>query len=283
MKSVSISKFYEAEYIIRAIKSILRDQFAYLRNLDGFYGDVQILAFLEPFQEYSSLHRFIGFVANSIIYDEGIRKIFSDNQGGIVFSEDGELINDGESISLPINEAFDFYQIEHIGFAEWFRDKEESLLRSVNENDIDGYLEELTLTGEFEGLIDTVIENIFPILFADQETLEIFNEMIARQINRIELDAINDEYAEFFSESGVLKKQPIPDWVKERLILRDKGCCAICKTKIGNNLALIHPDHFCFIVPLKDSGLNDLTNIRILCEKCVLEMDKVDPSQQTLW
>lgn len=48
--------FYETYYFANIVKTLLEDQFAYLRTLHEFYGDGQHLNYIRPFPRFSAFH-----------------------------------------------------------------------------------------------------------------------------------------------------------------------------------------------------------------------------------
>lgn len=281
-EGISQENLYDSNYIAQTIRDILCNQFDYMRYLNGFYGDGKFLAYIRPFREQSVLHSFIGFVAADIIYNENANSETKTEQKGITFSETGELIKESESEPLLIEEAFDFYGIDHISFEDRLRSEGNEPLFGVTEDDIDEYLEDMIEGGEFETLLESITEEVFPILFQDHNLLEILNRIMANQVNSSRLDEIDEEYVKFFSESGVLKEVFIPLWVKKEINSRDKGQCVSCGNKIIDISDVSQSSRFCYVVPLAEGGLNDVTNIQMLCRVCDPNIHE-DPRQQSLW
>ena len=66
---------------------------------------------------------------------------------------------------------------------------------------------------------------------------------------------------------------------KDAIFHRDKGLCVYCATdltRLINQQNALHYDH---IVPLAKGGMNDVTNLQLLCESCNLK--KSDQLKQT--
>jgi hypothetical protein len=55
------------------------------------------------------------------------------------------------------------------------------------------------------------------------------------------------------------------------LVLRQNGCCAICKNKLPTKF---HRDH---VIPIALGGSNDILNIQILCPSCNLRKGAKHP------
>ena len=69
-----------------------------------------------------------------------------------------------------------------------------------------------------------------------------------------------------------MKRSSIPVWVKRAVKYRDKGRCVMCDKDLSGLLDIeddnsVHYDH---IISLNDNGLNDITNIQLMCHRCNL-------------
>lgn len=271
-------KFYQTYYFANAITNILRDQFGYLRDLNDFYGDDQYLAFVRPFSKYSALHCFIEFVINSIINDE-INDIdlekrqerASNNKNIYAFWERDPSI-------LPINEALTYYKIEHISFQDWLKSGGKDF-QQATDNDVSDYYDKLRFEGEFDLFLEKAVQEVFFIAFQNRQLLLLFNDMMARQVADIQLsdkNEIDDEYRDYFSSPGVLKRVNIPKWTKRAVYYRDRGLCTICQCDLSGELNISNREHFDHIVPLAKGGLNDVSNIQLLCQDCNLKKRDIE-------
>lgn len=274
-KALFEGRFYETYYFANVITNILRDQFAYLRILDGFCGDGKDMAFIQPFPKYSALHCFIEFIINIIIDDE-ISNIKLDIRQDQLSSR-SDFMNDvleraGElhpSI-LPINEALTYYGIEHTPFQDWLKERGRDFLEA-RDNDVSEYYDDLRLEGEFDVMLEKAVQEAFFVLFQNRELLLLFNQMMARQISDIDL---GDEGV--FASAGVLRRVTIPTWVKRAAYYRDRGLCTICHRDLSGELNISNREHFDHIVPLAQGGLNDVSNIQLLCQNCNLKKSGVE-------
>lgn len=259
-------RFYQTYYFANAITNILREQFAYLRILDEFYGG-GISALVNPFPKFSALHCFIEFMIDKIIDDE-ISAIKLDIRQDIV-SNRSEFMNEvlkraeePHPSVLPINEALTYYGIAHTSFQDWLKEHGKDFLQA-RDDDVSDYYDELRLGGDFDVMLQKAVQEVFFVLFQNREILLLFNEMMARQVSVIEQ---NDEGR--FASDGVLKRVNIPAWVKRAVHYRDRGLCTICHRDLSGELNISNREHFDHIVPLAQGGLNDVSNIQLLCEDC---------------
>lgn len=108
-------------------------------------------------------------------------------------------------------------------------------------------------------------QEVFTLMFQDRDALREFNGHIANLIKGLKVA----DYPDLLSADGKVKRQTYwPTWLKNGLIYRDKGRCAICLTDLSGVIAAgvdIAIDH---IVPINLGGTNDPTNLQILCKDC---------------
>lgn len=109
------------------------------------------------------------------------------------------------------------------------------------------YLEELLL----ENALPTIIHEVFTLLFSDREAMKAFNLNIANYLG------VKTPRCTYW-----------PKWLERALFCREKGLCALCKsdlTSLFHTHGKLAIDH---IVPIALFGVNDPTNLQILCEVC---------------
>jgi 5-methylcytosine-specific restriction endonuclease McrA len=98
--------------------------------------------------------------------------------------------------------------------------------------------------------------------------------MMSRQINDIDLDGVPEEYLHNFERSGALRRVGVPRWAKEAVYFRDRGRCVLCRCDLSGLLSVGSDKNFDHMVPLALGGLNDITNLQLLCDKCNLRKSK---------
>jgi hypothetical protein len=260
-------KYYETYYYANIINNILRDQFTYLRNLNDFYGDGNYVRFLFPYEKFSAFHQFIEFIIENLFYEE-IDEIDLDyrREREKQFSSMASFMKLNFR-KLPIEEALDYYQIEHITFENWLKDDKKDF-SGASSDDIYNYYSSLFDSDVMQKLIAQLVEEVFFILFLNRDILKIFNEMIADVIADVKLTEVTDEDKRYFEKKGVLKRAKTPAWVKKAVFYRDRGHCVLCNKDLSGMLSFQNVAHFDHIVPLARGGLNDVTNIQLLCDDC---------------
>ncbi len=118
---------------------------------------------------------------------------------------------------------------------------------------------------KFELLSEKLCEDVFYILFSNRILLQQFNIIISK-----DFDKFNFSKNEL-TINGKLKRVSIPKWVRKAVYHRDKGRCVICTTDLSGVINTLETENFDHIVPLDLFGVNDPTNIQLLCKKCNLE------------
>jgi HNH endonuclease len=250
-------EFFETYYFANIIHNVVKDPMPFVRNLDDFYGDEHYHVFLRPFHKYSALHAFIEHIQGSVI-QEGVDDIELD---AAINSVSGDLW---------VNRALRYHGINHIGFREWMTENKITA-EEATEDDLSDYHAHLYEEGPLEKLTNQMVEEVFFLMFANRAFLGDFNRMMAKQIHGIMLDELDDAYRALMDQDGVLKRVHLPEWVKKAVLYRDRGACGTCNQDISGLICIGNQKNFDHIVPLAQGGLNDVTNIQLLCEACNLK------------
>ena len=74
-----------------------------------------------------------------------------------------------------------------------------------------------------------------------------------------------------------VKRTKIPAWAERAVVTRDNGLCVSCKKDLLREFTA--PRHIDHIISLKESGINDLVNLQLMCDKCNLkkQANELDP------
>lgn len=250
---ISEIKYFETYYFANVISNILREPFVYIRSLNDFFGEENYRNFLSPFPKISALHNFIIFIIDSINYDD-------------LEESENNLFKSGKR-KLWVEIAMQNYGFDFESFEEWLTERNKSP-EEIIDDDIADYFRDLRFCGPYEELLNRMADEIFFVLFLNRETLQKFNILISHQIEDKDLNELDEEDLYFFKKNGVLNRFAIPKWVRRAVTHRDRGMCVSCHKDLTGIISIGEIENFDHIVPLANGGINDVTNIQLLCENC---------------
>lgn len=159
----------------------------------------------------------------------------------------------------PIFSMLNTYDIRYLALEQYIeeqlRDDETGETVEVTESHIEEhkydyalhYLEEIVVNN----LPSMIVPEVFTLLFSDREAMKAFNLKVSDTLG-----------------TKTPRCTYWPKWLERALFCREKGLCAICKADltslhhVNGKLAIDH------IVPIALNGVNDPTNLQILCEGC---------------
>ena len=211
----------------------------------------------ESFPRYSALHDFCDFVIRRLMFEDS-EKICEAIQ---------ETYDSLDEVPKDVRLQQAFYSaglgkdslMEIDCLLKMYNMKHQTFLGYLLQRDFDDILDEYSEFMSFDEEIDTSIvrlsHEVFYILFKNREFLYRFNSYLA---------SVNPHR---------VQRGNIPQWVKRAVKYRDRGKCVCCRRDLSGELdcedaALVHFDH---MVSLHSGGLNDVSNIQLLCQKCNLE------------
>lgn len=163
--------------------------------------------------------------------------------------------SNGTYFSFEVERAIEHYCEKENRFYDWLQEETYNLL----EDAFHDYLIELWNGDEYETVVNKIADEMFYILFINREFLLCFNHYMSCTHNTK------------FSHTYM------PQWVKRAVFYRDRGKCVCCGRDLSGLLMVtedkdIHYDH---MVPLDQGGINDVSNIQLLCGSCNLSKGTV--------
>jgi len=247
--------YYQTYYFANICNSIMENQTDYLRTLDEFFVNGKINNFIKPFQKYSNLHLYIDFTIDRLLYES--------NQDYIEFTTD-ELITK----QFWINNMLDYHNIKHISFKEWYQTNSISNEDFKSSEDlIYEYSNIIEYSDYYIKLKEQMVEEVFLILFLNRKFLRKFNLNMSGILELSDTDEI-DDITLINQKNNTLKRKHIPKWAKKAIFYRDRGICTYCKKDLTGTMNISNKYHIDHIMPLAQYGLNDISNLQLLCEFC---------------
>lgn len=117
----------------------------------------------------------------------------------------------------------------------------------------------------FRELFNKVADDVFYIFFGNRNLLIRFNKIVTNTV----YDSVFPRGC--LTKKGFIKRKNIPRWVKKAVFSRDKGRCTICSRDLTGLIAVDQKQHYDHMVPLNLYGVNDPSNIQLLCAECNLK------------
>ncbi|QFU89513.1 HNH endonuclease [Amycolatopsis sp. YIM 10] len=243
-------------------------------ELEHFFVEDGVLEFTPNWQKDTLVHKFARWIADE--------KFIEDTSGPYVL-EYKRIENDSYETKryLPVDlcmiaygfdlEPFDIPppdgEMVEIGsnVFEW----QEST--KVADLCYDYMLNDLGPSQAYAELLGQIADEVFHVVFINRILMAQLNEMIAIKVAEVDPDCIAEygDGARNFSRNGFrLKRGAPPDWVRRAVFHREKGRCALCRADLSPVLSSISEHQFDHIVPASSGGLNDITNMQLLCEPC---------------
>ncbi|MDO8771589.1 MAG: HNH endonuclease signature motif containing protein [Burkholderiaceae bacterium] len=262
------ARFYETYELCAIVDAVLDDPMEHARMLEAFHCDDQWTSLVEPFEKNSAFHRFISFIVHDA-YSEQAAAVELDIRKKIVrnFVRIPAAIQDLTPHLLPIEVAFNCHGIQHTSFEEYLSESGKSF-GEATEDDIHDFMSELWLTQPYEDLLNQTVAEIFHVLFQNRLLLVRFNEYVSGIISDSDFSKVEDLPAHLFSPKRTLKRVRPPSWAQRAVFFRDRGRCVMCDKDLSGLTNLANVENYDHIVPLAKFGLNDVSNLQLLCSEC---------------
>jgi len=255
-ESLVTMEYFETYYYANIVHNILDDPMDFLRNLLNWHEDQEESLFLQPFPKWSVLHDFSNFIIEGLMY-ESLDDVTLD------------LIVNNQKAELWVDKALRHHGLQTDGFRHWLATNSR-ILEDITEDDIHDYHHELRDSGELDALLSQLSNEVFFLLFGNRALLARLNNYVAAVVKNIDKEAVSEAHKTLMARNGVLARVHIPEWVRRAVFFRDRGMCAACNSDISGLVTLHTEKHFDHIIPLAVGGINDVTNIQLLCSSCNL-------------
>lgn len=258
MRNIEMN-YYNVYYYCNIIDNLL---YYFTGHIDWIKTGAQ---FTEPyfengvsnFAKYSALHEFCCF-AVKVLVDE-------DAEGSLeIIQERYDELGDEKNKAKRLRKAFQFDDDHRDGKIEvdrilsFLNPKAQLFFSFLMDSDCkcisDDYLDFVFFNGDLEDVLTQMSRELFYVLFQNREFLFRFNTYMANA-----------------NPSRILRCN-IPMSVKRAVRFRDRGRCVCCGVDLSGYFdcedeGAVHYDH---IVSLHEGGLNDVSNIQLMCQKCNL-------------
>lgn len=262
------ARFYETYELCGIVDAVLRDPFEHARMLEAFHCDDKWTGLVRPFEKNSAFHQFISFIVHDAYTEQadavelGSRKRMLKN-----FAKYPDAIDDLKPHLLPIEIAFKYHGIDHTSFKEHLATSGR-LFEDATDDDVHDFTRELWLDQSYEDLVTQTVAEIFHVLFQNRLLLVRFNQYVSGVIADADFPGVEDLPAHLFSPNRTLIRARPPSWAQRAVFFRDRGRCVLCDKDLSGLTNLANTENYDHIVPLAKFGLNDVSNLQLLCSQC---------------
>lgn len=247
-------EFFETYYYSNILSNIISDPFSYLRGIHEWYEDNEEFIFLPPFPKFSRLHGFATHIIDSLISEQ-------------ISDSEVNRITSNSSYDAWVDRALKHHGFECDGFKEFLQGSNITC-NDANEDHLYDYHQVLRLCGVLGSLIEHLASEVFHVLFSNRQLLWQFNDFMAGVFQSHFDEIPESELGGHLKGPGILKRVNIPAWVKRAVFYRDRGMCSLCQKDLSGIVSTQPDNQFDHIIPLALGGLNDVTNIQLLCQTC---------------
>lgn len=256
LRELQTMAYYETYYYANVIDGVLKDTFSYLRTLHDWHEDRAAQLFVTPFPKWSLLHDFSEFTIRLLAYEQ-IDDV----------AIDAVAVKGRE---LWIDQVLRHHGFKVPGLKIWLQDMNISL-EELTEDHANEYYGDLLESGELADLFEHLSNEAFFVLFANRSLLANLNQYASLAFSDVTIEAVDEQHQRYLASDGILKRASLPVWARRAVYYRDRGRCVACNCDLTNLISLQNDEHFDHIIPLHHNGLNDVTNIQLLCASCNLK------------
>ena len=269
MRNIEMS-YYHVYYYCNIIDNLLR---LFTASIDWASTGAQFLdTFLEgdieDFPKYSALHSFCDYAIRKLISEEDEKEIEDiqtryDDEEAIRLDKAARLkyafeSDYGLNHRLWVDRLLANYGGNHESFYDFIKNAEFVFVSDV-------YMDFCFCNGNIDDAVLKLSRELFYVLFQNRDFLYRFNYYLSVR------------------EKPQIQRCNIPSWVKRAVKYRDRGKCVCCGNDLSGILDCedqnsIHYDH---IVALSDGGINDISNIQLMCRNCNLRKSSNSYTRQT--
>jgi len=262
------AKFYETYNMCAVVDEFLKHTLDNALSLEGFRCDEQWVGWMAPYQKYSVLHQFIEFAVRGIHADQADDfDIDKSKRMYASFKEIPAAIADLRPHKLPIEEAFEHHGIDYQTFFEFLADAGKAF-EDADADDIYEFMNEVWISAAYEDLMRQTVDEVFHVLFQNRELMMMFNDYVSGILSRGNWDRAEDLDRSLLAPNGTLARVRPPMWAQRAVFFRDRGKCVLCDSDVSGLVSLDNIENYDHIVPLSRWGLNDITNLQLLCVPC---------------
>jgi HNH endonuclease len=265
-------KYAATYYFLSQLDQLVAEDLILDRYLSDYF-EAAIWDYITPFQKWTALHMF-----SSVFIDMVLGADF-DRAAESTYVRRGSCTTccsyPGPAAHLLAADLCHIHAIEASTLDDALRGWVSSRAccptggQSMITSDLEDAWTDWRLEESHDRLLEQIAEEMFFVLFANRSLLRRFNLHMALRIGQLSPDESNVHLLRADSQGNtrLVRAQP-PEWAKRAVFFRDRGYCCACGRNLENSRSPINSAEFDHIVPLAAGGMNDVTNLQLLCKSC---------------
>ncbi len=213
----------------------------------------------EDYPKDSYLHRFVEFLVERILFEQNkymavdIEHAIDENGYKKVILEDHKVFH---RKCLGDDYRYTTFELAILHYHGSIEKMKVWITNNIDESQFD-YLDvaaEYTnyLESQYYDVIDNIKRDVLHLLFQNRMFLMHFNTFMSDVLQ------------------GKSSRKNMPQWVKRAVYYRDNGRCVMCQKDLSGlvDVEEEYEKQFDHIVPLEQGGLNEISNIQLMCSCC---------------
>jgi hypothetical protein len=266
-------KYAATYYFISQLDSYLKNDLILSRYLSDYF-ETAIWDYITPFPKWTALHMFSGIFAELVLEED------FDRAAHLSYAKKGSCQSCSTfpppSAHLLAADLCRIHSLDSSALDEvlhgWHHARAccAETGQAMSGSDLEDAWSDWKLQEGYEQLLAQLSEEMFFVLFANRSFLRRFNLHIALRIGH--LDETGRDHSRLLhagrdGRTRLVRKDP-PEWAKRAVFFRDRGYCCSCGRNLENSHSPINNAQYDHIVPLAAGGMNDATNLQLLCKYC---------------
>jgi hypothetical protein len=249
-------KYFNTYYFCSVIQYIIEDSsWDYLRTLAEFTDPLSECE-REDFPKESYLHCFVDFAVERILFEQN-KYMASDIESAIETDGFNKVIHNNHKVFYNSGYKYTTFELAIIHYQGCIEKMEDWIAINVKSDDKFEALEVSSrytsyLEDNYYNVIESIKNEVVYLLFQNREFLMNFNIFISDVL------------------PGKSERRNIPLWVKRSVKYRDRCKCVMCQKDLSGIMDVEenYENQYDHIVPLEEGGLNDISNMQLMCSKC---------------